>query len=290
MAEQSNELKNTTYEVFMAALSVLSIVNIGLMYLIRDPVADAVVDIMNGFFTVLFLLDFGYRIATAESKLGYFLRGFGWADLLACLPMPQFKVLRLFRLVRVVRLLRRVGPTNIVRQFTANPASSALLSVLLLLFLLLEFGGLAMVAAEKGAAGANITSASDSIWYTYVTMTTVGYGDMYPVTDGGRIIGMIIMAAGVGLFGTLTGFLSNAFLSPNRRKKRLVKREGAAVTAAGPATTLAELKQLAAASRASQDELEAKLSELELQLAEKLAAGRPPDASGGPSAPAAAPS
>jgi voltage-gated potassium channel Kch len=285
MAEQSNELKNTTYEVFMAALSVLSIVNIGLMYLIRDPTADNVVAIMNGFFSVVFLFDFGYRILTARSRVRYFVRDFGWADLLACLPLPQFKVLRLFRLVRVVRLLRRVGPANLESEFTKNPATSALLSVLLLLFLLLEFGGLAMVSAESGAPDANITSASDSIWYTYVTMTTVGYGDKFPVTDTGRIIGMIIMAAGVGLFGTLTGFLSNAFLSPKRRRKRRTGREGAAVPAAGPETTLAELRQLVGVSRAAQDELEAKLGLLERQLGERAAGEAVPAASGGPEAP-----
>jgi voltage-gated potassium channel Kch len=286
MAEQSSELKNTTYEVFMAALSVLSIFNIALMYLIRDPVLDGVVGIMNGFFTVLFLFDFGYRILTAESRVRYFVRGFGWADLLACVPLPQFKVLRLFRLVRVVRLLRRVGPGNLESEFTRNPATSALLSVLLLLFLLLEFGGLAMVAAERRAPNANITSASDSIWYTYVTMTTVGYGDKFPVTNEGRVIGMIIMAAGVGLFGTLTGFLANAFLSPKRRRKRRAGRDEAAVTAAGPETTLAELRRLVGASRAAQDELETKLSDLERQLGERASSGGP---SGGGAAGGATP-
>ncbi len=276
MAEQSNELKNTTYEVFMAALSVLSIFNIALMYLIRDPIAGNVVAIMNGFFSAVFLVDFGYRLFTAKSKVRYFVRGFGWADLLACLPLPQFKVLRLFRLVRVARLLRRVGPANLEREFTRNPATSALLSVLLLLFLLLEFGGLAMVSAESGAPDANITSASDSIWYTYVTMTTVGYGDKFPVTETGRVIGMIIMAAGVGLFGTLTGFLSNAFLSPRRRAKRRADRSPAAGTPAGPEATLAELKQLVGASRASQDELEAKLSQLEQQLSVRALGPGPP--------------
>lgn len=268
MVEESSELKNTTYEVFMAALSVLSIFNIAMMYVIRDPVAEGVVLIMNGFFTVLFLIDFGYRLFTAESKSRYLVRDFGWADLLACLPVAQFKVLRVFRIVRVVRLLRRVGPSNLARRFSDSPASSALLSVLFLLFLLLEFGGLAMVVAESRAEEANIRSPSDSIWYTYVTMTTVGYGDRYPVTNAGRFIGMIIMAAGVGLFGTLTGFLSNAFLSPKRRKKRRGETLSFVAPATGPEMTIAELRRLVSASRAAQEELEAKLNDLERQLRE----------------------
>ena len=60
-----------------------------------------------------------------------------------------------------------------------------------------------------------IESAQDAIWYVLVTMSTVGYGDFYPVTDPGRIIGSLIILVGVGVFGTLTGFLANAFLSPS---------------------------------------------------------------------------
>ena len=55
---------------------------------------------------------------------------------------------------------------------------------------------------------------SGAIWYTYVTVTTVGYGDRYPVTNPGRVVGVLIMTVGVGLFGTLTGFLASAFVTP----------------------------------------------------------------------------
>jgi voltage-gated potassium channel len=60
----------------------------------------------------------------------------------------------------------------------------------------------------------NIKTASDALWYSLVTMSTVGYGDRYPVTNPGRLIGSVIIIVGVGLFGTITGFLANAFLSP----------------------------------------------------------------------------
>ena len=81
---------------------------------------------------------------------------------------------------------------------------------------MLEFGALAVLAVERGAQGANIESAQDAIWYVLVTMSTVGYGDFYPVTDLGRIFGSLIIIVGVGVFGTLTGFLANAFLSPSQ--------------------------------------------------------------------------
>jgi voltage-gated potassium channel Kch len=74
-------------------------------------------------------------------------------------------------------------------------------------------------------------SKNDAIWYTYVTITTVGYGDRYPVTQTGRVLGLIIMTAGVGLFGTFTGYLANIFLAPPRKKK-----EEQAQPASGPET------------------------------------------------------
>jgi voltage-gated potassium channel len=54
------------------------------------------------------------------------------------------------------------------------------------------------------------------MWYTVVTMSTVGYGDQYPVTELGRLFGSLVIVVGVGVFGTLTGFLANAFLAPRR--------------------------------------------------------------------------
>ena len=142
---------------------------------------------------------------------------FGWADLLASLPVQQVKVLRVFRLVRVFRLLRAYGAKNIARSLLQDRAGSALLTLLLMGILVLEFGSLEILHVEQGATGANITTASDALWYTIVTISTVGYGDRYPVTNEGRIVGSLIIVIGVGIFGTFTGYLANLFLSPSRK-------------------------------------------------------------------------
>ena len=217
MDKPSNELKDTTYELFIAALSVLSIINLILYYLFSDPAVYGVAGIIDGFLSVIFLGDFLFRFFTANSKSRYFLRQFGWADLLASLPFPQVKILRLFRIIRAGRLMRIFGLRNMVREFLTNRAQSALLTLLFFIILVLEFGGMAMIAVERTSPEANIRTASDAVWYTYVTITTVGYGDRYPVTQTGRIMGLIIMTAGVGLFGTLTGYLANTFLAPPRK-------------------------------------------------------------------------
>jgi voltage-gated potassium channel len=86
-------------------------------------------------------------------------------------------------------------------------------------FFVLEFGSFAILKAEMANPDANIKTASDAIWYTLVTISTVGYGDRYPTTNLGRIIGAVIIIVGVGIFGTFTGYLANLFLSPQKKEE-----------------------------------------------------------------------
>lgn len=210
-----SELKGTSYEIFVGALSVLSIVNLVLIWVAPSQDVDYVLLFMNGILSFFLFVDFLYRLRTAASGSRYFFREFGWADLLASLPFQQVKIFRIFRIIRVARLLREVGPRTIWRTVVHDRANSALYTLLLIGMLMLEFGSLGMLSLEAGKPGANIETASDSLWYSIVTMATVGYGDRYPVTNSGRLLGSAIIVVGVGIFGTLTGFLANAFIKPS---------------------------------------------------------------------------
>jgi voltage-gated potassium channel len=210
------ELGHTGYEIFIGALSVLSLVNIVLLALLRDPATQNVVRFVDLILSVIFLIDFLVRLHRAPKRSTYFFRQYGWADLLASLPFPQIKIMRVFRLARVIRLLRKYGARNIARSLLGDRAGSALLSLLLVGVLMMEFGSLGMLRLESSAPNANIVNASDAMWYVIVTMSTVGYGDKYPVTNGGRELGSIIIIVGVGIFGTLTGYLANLFLTPRQ--------------------------------------------------------------------------
>jgi hypothetical protein len=213
-ANASEGLKSTGYEIFLAVLSVLSIVNLVLAYAIDDDSLDTVLLAMNALLSAIFLGDFVYRLLTSASKSYYFFRQYGWADLFASLPFGQAKVLRIFRLVRVYRLLRVAGVQAIGRALLKDRAGSALFTLLLMGILVLQFGSLWILRIEDDAEGANITSASDALWYVIVTISTVGYGDRYPVTNAGRLFGSAIIVIGVGIFGTFTGYLANLFLAP----------------------------------------------------------------------------
>lgn len=73
------------------------------------------------------------------------------------------------------------------------------------------FSSIAILEVED-APESNIKTAEDAIWWTYTTITTVGYGDKYPVTTEGRLIAMTLMTFGVGLFGTFTAYISSMFV------------------------------------------------------------------------------
>jgi voltage-gated potassium channel len=258
------ELKSIGYELFIGALSILSIGNlIALLIFNSNSDIQTVLEIMNAIMFPIFLVDFFYRLSTAESRSGYFFRGFGWADLLSSLPFPNAKILRLFRLWRVYRLFKEFGVSNLLHEFITQRAQNALLTVSFLVLCVLEFGALAVLYAERSSPDANIKSASDAIWWAYVTITTVGYGDRFPVTNWGRIVGIFVMTAGVGLFGTLSGFLANTFLTPSK------PRDAGAQTApdaADPKAKLAAIKRMIEEQEESTAKLKAQLEEIDKLL------------------------
>ncbi len=211
---KSKEIKSgvSPYDIFIIALTLLSIFNLFLYTVISARNVLYVVGIIDGLLSFVFFVDFVRRLIAADNKLHYFFQGYGWADLMASIPLPQFKLLRIFRLIKAYGLIKKAGLRTIIQELKQNRASGALYFIFFMIVLLLEFGSIAVIAAERSNPESNIKTASDAIWWVYVTITTVGYGDRYPVTNSGRLVGMLVMLVGVGLFGVITGFLANKFL------------------------------------------------------------------------------
>lgn len=205
------------WEMFVFGLAVLSITNMVLVFLARVSEIGMVVAVVDISISLIFLADFFARLHQADDRRLYFVQGLGWLDLISCVPFLRFA--RIVRILRVIRKLRAEGGMARALNDLGNArASSSLLLVVFIAILVWEFGSVAILAVEIRSPDGNIKTGSDALWYSIVTMSTVGYGDRYPVTNLGRLIGSVIIIVGVGLFGTLTGFLANAFLAPHVTK------------------------------------------------------------------------
>ena len=202
-----------SWEIFVLGVAVLSIVNLFLAIVAVNQEVAQIIWIVDAILILIFLFDFIRRMRIADDPRAYIVQGYGWLDLVSIIPM--LRIARILRIVRVTRVLNRMGgPGPAMKAFFASRATGGLLLVLLIALVVLEFGAITVLYSERDAADATILTARDAIWYVIVTMSTVGYGDTYPVTDMGRLFGVIIIVVGVGVFGTLTGFLANAFMTP----------------------------------------------------------------------------
>jgi voltage-gated potassium channel Kch len=220
---QDRDSQITAYDIFIIGLTLLSLLNLVFYLFVRNDALLQVVTVIDLVASFIFLFDFFRLFSKAKNKYHYFLFGYGWADLLASFPFPIFKLLRIFRLIRAKKTIDKAGGRKVLKDLIANRASGALYLVFFLIILLLEFGSMAVLGFEDSNSGANIKTAGDAIWWVYVTITTVGYGDQYPITNGGRLVGMVVMFVGVGLFAVVTGFLANKFLPSDSEQKTAKK-------------------------------------------------------------------
>ena len=170
-----------------------------------------VLNYIDNLICMIFLLDFIVRFRNAENKLKFM--KWGWIDLIASIPTLEFmRAGRLLRVIRLIRLVRAFRSTkHIIQHVFKNKTQGTLTTVAIIAVLMLLFSTISILQFEK-APDSNIKTAEDAIWWSYATITTVGYGDKYPVTTEGRIIAMILMTVGVGLFGTFTAYVSSWFV------------------------------------------------------------------------------
>jgi voltage-gated potassium channel Kch len=206
----------STFDLFVLALSIFSLVNIVLLLVISNEQIRNVVLIVDAVCSMAFLIDFSLRLHSAPTRSSYFFGQRGWLDLIGSLPFPLFRLARILRMLRVYRPMRRIGGRGIWRQADANRAGTALLTAVFLTIVVIQYASMAILWVERNDPRANIHTASDAVWWSYVTVTSVGYGDRYPVTNTGRLVGVALLSSGVGLFAVITGFLTDAFLSRKR--------------------------------------------------------------------------
>jgi len=223
-----------------------------------SPQVSSLLQTLDTVICFIFLADFFHRLYRAENRLAFL--KWGWIDFISSIPMlSMFRWGRIVRVVRLLRILRGIRSTKfILHALFENRAKGTFGTVVLVTVVLLIFSSIAILNVET-VPGANIKTAGDALWWAMATITTAGYGDKYPVTPEGRIIGTVLMVAGVGFFGTLTAYIASVFLSPGK------------TTAASETELAKELRLL----RERIESVETKLHKIHAELPAQF--GKPPE-------------
>lgn len=215
IASLKNDSEVQPFELFMLILCIYSLVSLAVETFVGIPPDDmTILDAVDNLICGIFLFDFAIRFSYAPHKLKFL--AWGWIDLISSIPaIDFFRAGRIVRVVRILRVLRGIRIARILAKYLQNNrADGAIIAVVFVSILLLLVSSVAILQVEKPAPDANITTGPDALWWAIVTMTTVGYGDKFPVTTIGRIIAGFLMVGGVGLFGTLSGSVTSWILSP----------------------------------------------------------------------------
>ncbi len=235
---------SNAYNIFILVLTVLSLAVMVLMLLPTSEATRKLLEVYDAAICVIFLIDFFLHLRSTSKKSDYFFRQGGWLDLLGSMPSlgitqlgPLLRLARLSRLARITRLLRGEQKTALIKDVLDHRSQYAAFITILLAFLVLISASVLVLQFESRSPDANITTGGDALWYAIVTITTVGYGDRYPVTMFGRITAAFIMFAGVGIIGALASILASLLVGSSSPS------EGEDIPAAAPARSVeAELK------------------------------------------------
>ena len=214
-----NKYRNIYYEIFIAILALLAA---GIV--IVQSTLDISVNINNKLNTlekiiwIIFVLDYVVRLMISKSKLEFIKNN--KIDLISILPfnsmLKSLRILNIFKVVKIGKLTRLLRFTTFIYKFKERVVTFARLNNFLYIFIL------TLVTVVIGAGAISILekkSFLDSLWFSIVTATSVGYGDIIPETYGGKFIACMLMLIGIGFVGVLTGTMAVYFIEKNKKHK-----------------------------------------------------------------------
>lgn len=216
--------------MLVLTLIFLAVLVIPVVYPGLPPGVRSALDAIDLGIWAAFLAEYLARLFAAPSRLT-FIRCNLFDLLLVTIPVLRpLRLLRSVALIRSARLTRiGAGVGRAVRESRVRLASRAALLAAGSAAILTLAAAVMELDVERGAAKANITTFGDALWWSVSTITTVGYGDRYPVTAAGRAIGIALMIAGVGLFGVVAASAAAWFVSADQEEDR--HQHGDAITA-----------------------------------------------------------
>lgn len=207
------------FDIFIQILIVLSLINFSLQTL--PNLSEKIIkylDLIEFISVIIFTLEYLSRVIFSEKKVKFIFSFFGIIDFLAILPfylslgvdLRSIRAVRLFRLFRILKLLKYNNAINNLKRSFIEVKNELIIFSIATIFLL-YFAAVGIYFFENEAQPETFSSIFHSLWWAVATLTTVGYGDVYPITLGGKIFSTIVVFIGLGLVAVPTGLIASSF-------------------------------------------------------------------------------
>ena len=234
-----------SYNIFILVLTLFSLAIMAALLLPLDDDTRQLLTLYDNVICFIFLGDFAMNLAGSRPRRAYLIGQRGWLDLLGSIPSvgvfqlgALLRLARLSRLARIGKLLSGKNRKALVADVLHNRGQYATFITILAAGMVLSVASVLILQFESDSPDANIQTGGDAIWWGIVTLTTVGYGDRFPVTFLGRLTAVSVMLAGIGIIGALASILASLLVSPAGRRPMSPAAEPAAAGKApdaGPA-------------------------------------------------------
>jgi len=182
-----------------------------------EPSTRKILRIIEIFSVIIFTIEYVLRIYVSDKKSKFLFSFFGIIDFLAILPFylslgVDLRSLRALRFLRLFRILKLMRYNKAIERFSRaiSLAKEEVLLFLIVTLILIYFSAVGIYYFEHEVQPENFASIFDSLWWAIITLTTVGYGDVYPITVGGKVFTFFILMIGLGIVAIPTGIISSA--------------------------------------------------------------------------------
>ena len=215
------------FAFFIQALILLSVITFSIETIPNlKPQTRVILQSIEWFSVIVFTLEYLLRIYVADSKPKFIFSFFGIIDFLAILPFylsfgVDLRSLRALRFLRLFRILKLVRYNKAMNHFTSaiKSAKEEILLFIFITLILIYFSAVGIYYFENQAQPEHFSSIFDSLWWAIITLTTVGYGDVYPITVGGKVFTFFILMIGLGIVAIPTGIISSALTKSVDKKE-----------------------------------------------------------------------